>query len=129
MIDLDELKDRIYEALKCDSSMLHLDLVCLINEVRQFREHAKACCCDSGEMLVEDKQFTSSFDEPDPDGYPFAKIGYAICNVCHGANVMVKLNERQRQMLERLQLSLSNQERDYRELELMYERAIGRVQK
>jgi hypothetical protein len=94
-----------------------------LNQLRQSAEHARSCCCRDGTMLVDDSQFTSGFDR-DPREERFPGIGKTVCNVCHGANVMVSLNERQRSRIERMREEYDMLKHDYEILERMYEKAL-----
>ncbi len=126
MIDLDEVKQSIQNGLdngELDAEALIATITSITNELRQHREHAKACCCKQGEKLVDGRQFTSKIDPENP----FPSLGYAVCDVCYGANVMVSMNMRQRARIERLMEEQAQDRFNYEQLEKLYEKTLAKL--
>ncbi len=133
MIDIDEEMIAIQQMLDAGADKgatitILLDIVTrLYNELELSRKHARACCCLDGTMFCDKSQFTSGFDRSDYGSdhqERFPEMSKTVCNICHGANVMVSMNERQRAKIERMSEELKQSYLNYEALEHMYEKVL-----
>jgi len=103
MINLKDIRDRIKnkETSFDDSAEWDNELILeFCDELQYLRITAKGCCCEDGTVPATIESYA-------PDN-PFPQMGSVICNTCHGLNVLVKMNQRQRAEILALYEQLDN---------------------
>jgi hypothetical protein len=98
--------DATIEKIKKGEQVSQDELVYLAIQFEKLEANAKGCCCEDGSMLKEFDMGNPEMSGFDKKEWPFPTIGATACDKCHGANVMRRLNERQKEQIRILQLQL-----------------------